>query len=285
MQQLGSMCFLAGLFLCSVCASRADARGSRIIVARHAEFFKNATVALGPEAVGVGGLVAEATPEQQAAKPAPPTEQRAPATEPLTGASNHRVVIDPGHGGDEPGSKGSRGTLEKDVVLDLAQATGEALRREGFEVHLTRTEDRTVSQDQRAAAANYWGADALVSLHASGEGRPQARGFEVMVAPDPGPDTDGQLWFGGQVGKAAESRRLAQALRSALGEVLPTFDRGLTELPNPMLEAAACPCCLIEVANLSWPSDEDMLLTAGGRAAIASAIARAVNAFFRGSSR
>ena len=228
-------------------------------------------------------LVAEAGSREAMQTPAP-SGRRAPGAEPQPGSVHHRVVIDPGHGGAEPGSRGSGGTLEKDVVLDLARAVEEALRREGYEVHLTRTEDRTVGQEQRAAAANYWGAELLVSLHASGEGRPQARGFEVMVAPDPGPASDGRLWFGGQTGNASGSRRLAEAVRSALGEVLSTFDRGVTQLPNPMLEATACPSCLLEVASLTWPSDEDLLRTSAGRAAIASAIARAVSAFFQDSS-
>ena len=191
-----------------------------------------------------------------------------------------RVVVDPGHGGDQAGSRAPRGAAEKDVVLHLARTIAEALRGRGFEVHLTRTDDRSLGEEQRAAVANYWQADLFLSLHASGVGRPQARGFEVMVAPEPGPGTDGRLWSAGQAGGGAESRRWAELLRAGLGGVLPTFDRGLVVLPNPVLEATVCPACLVEVGSLAWPGEEELLSTPAGRSAIAAAVTRAAEAFF-----
>jgi N-acetylmuramoyl-L-alanine amidase len=190
------------------------------------------------------------------------------------------VVVDPGHGGDEGGSHGPTGLLEKNVVLDLARAVAESLRRKGYVVYLTRTSDRAMRADQRAAIANYRQADLFLSLHASGVGRPQARGFEVMVSPQPGSVTDDRLWTGAQVKNATESRRWASVLRSTLGQLVSAFDRGVTELPNPVLEAANCPACLLEAASLAWPGEVDLLSTPAGRATLARGIGEAVEAFF-----
>jgi N-acetylmuramoyl-L-alanine amidase len=195
------------------------------------------------------------------------------------------VVIDPGHGGSSPGTQGPTGLQEKDLVLELAQTVAESLRRKGFLVHLTRAGDRSLRSDQRAAIANYRQADLFLSLHASGVGRPQARGFEVMVPPAPADGTDARLWAGAQVGKAAESRRWGELLRAALGQALTTFDRGVTEIPSPVLEATACPSCLLEAASLAWPGEVELLSTPSGRATLARGIARAAEAFFGDATR
>lgn len=193
-----------------------------------------------------------------------------------------RVCVDPGHGGDEPGTRGPGGLAEKDVVLALAQAAAQALREKGFEVHLTRLEDRTLGDAQRAAVANYWGAELFVSLHAAGEGRPQARGVEAFVAPEPPPGTDPRHWTAGQAGLGAESRRWAELLRSALGQNLATFDRGVSVAPQPLLEAVAAPACLVELGSLAWPQEAEYLRSPAGREAVAAAIAQAAETYFRG---
>jgi N-acetylmuramoyl-L-alanine amidase len=191
-----------------------------------------------------------------------------------------RIVIDPGHGGADAGSQGTGKLVEKTAVLELALVVAQHLGQRGFEVHLTRQEDRALELDQRAAVANYWQADLFLSLHAAGEGRPHARGFEILVAPEPPPGTDPTLWVGGQVGLTADSRRWAQRLRETLGETLSTFDRGLTMAENPALEGAHCPACLLEVGNLTWPQDSDLLVNPAGQAVVAEGVARAAEEFF-----
>lgn len=190
------------------------------------------------------------------------------------------VVIDPGHGGDAAGSAGAQGTVEKEAVLALARTVAERLRAAGFQVYLTRTDDRALGAAQRAGVANYRQADLFLSLHAAGEGRPQARGFELFLAPDPPAATDGRLWAGGQVGRTAASLRWAEALRAALGAALPSFDRGLKRIPTPLLEAVAAPACLLEAGSLSWSPEAELFFTDVGRATVADAVVRAAEDYF-----
>jgi N-acetylmuramoyl-L-alanine amidase len=192
-----------------------------------------------------------------------------------------RIVLDPGHGGPDIGTRGGGALEEKSAMLTLARDVAAKLRRKGYEVRLTRDGDRTLPAVDRAAAANGWDADLFLSLHASGTGRPLARGFELFVAPAPPSGADPRLWHAGQVGKIEESRRWAEVLRSNLSQALPTFDRGIVTLPSPLLEAVTSPACLLEVANLSFPDDADILLRAQTRSELASAIARAADEFFR----
>jgi N-acetylmuramoyl-L-alanine amidase len=191
-------------------------------------------------------------------------------------------VVDAGHGG-EPGSRGAAGgstALEKDVVLELALTTSEELRRSGFAVHLTRSGDHSIGMEKRAAVANYWGAELFLSLHAAGQERPQARGFEVFVAPEPDGSLAPDRWEAGQAGRGAASRRWAAAVQAALGDALATFDRGLSVIPSPLLEAVACPAVLVEVGTLAWPGDAEALTTAEGRQRIAGAVVAAAERYF-----
>lgn len=220
--------------------------------------------------------LAGATPARPAT--AEDTTGPAPAGTPV---APRRIVLDPGHGGPDRGAVGQAGVVEKDAVLALSQAVADRLGRDGHEVRLTRADDRSLGAEQRAAVANFWQAHLFLGVHASGAARPQARGFEVFVAPSPAPGTDPASWRGGQLGREAESRRWAQALGSALGQAAATFDRGVAELPNPVLEAVAAPACLLEAGNLSWPQEADWILTPAGRAQVAEAVARAVAEYFR----
>ncbi len=92
----------------------------------------------------------------------------------------HRVVIDPGHGGKDPGALGS-GVREKDVVLRLAHAVRRRLTREGLEVIMTRTDDSFLELEQRTAIANRMRADVFVSIHANASPRRRTSGVETYL--------------------------------------------------------------------------------------------------------
>lgn len=203
------------------------------------------------------------------------------AAERVHGTGQLRVALDPGHGGDDQGSRAAGVPSEKEAVLKLAQDVAARLRKRGFEVRLTREDDRVLSAAERAAAANRWEADLFLSLHASGSARSQARGYEVFVAAPAQPGTDPRLWAAGQVGREADSRRWAEEVRAAVGQAVSSFDRGVRQLPTPLLEAVAAPACLLEAGNLSWPEDAGVLLKPKGRAALAEALAGAAEGFFR----
>jgi N-acetylmuramoyl-L-alanine amidase len=89
------------------------------------------------------------------------------------------VVIDPGHGGSDPGATGSGRLREKDVTLRLAKQLRRELVRRGFEVVLTREGDRTLSLLERTALAEGAGGDVFVSLHANAARNRDAEGVEV----------------------------------------------------------------------------------------------------------
>ena len=108
-------------------------------------------------------------PPPTAGQPPQEPPAGAPAVEPLLPAPGvHTIVIDAGHGGDETGAHGGKGTLEKTVTLVVARRLKTVLEsRLGARVLLTRDDDRSVDLDQRAALANNNKADLFLSLHAN----------------------------------------------------------------------------------------------------------------------
>lgn len=89
------------------------------------------------------------------------------------------VVLDPGHGGQDPGAIGVGGIREKEVTLRLARRLERRLEDRGFRVLLTRDGDRTLSLEERTAIAAGSGGDLFVSLHANAAPRRAARGVET----------------------------------------------------------------------------------------------------------
>jgi len=91
------------------------------------------------------------------------------------------VVVDPGHGGGDPGALGIDGLREKDVNLGIARALATQLRARGFDVVLTREDDRALTLEERSAIAESAGGDVFVSIHANASRRKAARGIEVYT--------------------------------------------------------------------------------------------------------
>src|SRR5205814_6896547 len=125
---------------------------------------------------------------------AAPTEAPAPTPPPapppvppdLTGTSVpsspiRTMAIDAGHGGDDQGVVGGRGTKEKDLTLAVARRLKTAIEtRLGIRVLLTRDDDRNVPIDERTATANHNKADLFVSLHANASLRPRTTGAAIF---------------------------------------------------------------------------------------------------------
>ncbi|MEI6614352.1 MAG: N-acetylmuramoyl-L-alanine amidase [Chrysiogenales bacterium] len=84
----------------------------------------------------------------------------------LFGLKVRTIVIDPGHGGEDPGTSGQSGTREKDITLDIAKRLLQRLSRyDGYHILLTRTQDETLSLESRIEFANSQNADLYVSIH------------------------------------------------------------------------------------------------------------------------
>ncbi|HSE14873.1 MAG TPA: N-acetylmuramoyl-L-alanine amidase, partial [Candidatus Deferrimicrobium sp.] len=124
-----------------------------------------------------------AVPTASPAIPAPVESPRA-AVSPPAAARKHRVrvMIDPGHGGKDPGATGPTGLKEKDVVLAIGRRIREKLSRSGeFEVRMTRDEDVFIPLEERTAMANKGRADIFVSLHINASRNRRAEGYSTYV--------------------------------------------------------------------------------------------------------
>ena len=120
-------------------------------------------------------------------------------------ASRPLIVIDPGHGGRDPGAIGTTGTSEKTITLAAAQELRRQLEATGrYRVALTRTGDRTVSLAQRLAFARSHDADLLIAIHADASHNHRARGASVYVSSGSSPTT--------QLPAKGNSDRIARAL-------------------------------------------------------------------------
>ncbi|HEY1268305.1 MAG TPA: N-acetylmuramoyl-L-alanine amidase [Candidatus Binatia bacterium] len=118
-----------------------------------------------PELPKAVSLIEKPPASAQPAKPAPQVLRK--------------IVLDPGHGGKDPGAVGADGIAEKDIVLGIAQKLSEKLKSLGIEVVLTRKDDRFIPLEERTAIANAEAADLFISLHVNASPNPDARGVET----------------------------------------------------------------------------------------------------------
>lgn len=122
------------------------------------------------------GVTASAEPSnrEELAKPRPAPKQ------PAAIAKIRRIVVDPGHGGHDPGAVGQSGLQEKEVVLSIGLKLREKLQRElGLDVVMTRSTDVFIPLEERTAIANKVGADLFVSIHANAAPNRNASGIET----------------------------------------------------------------------------------------------------------
>ncbi len=109
----------------------------------------------------------------------PDAARGAPLRLPAALRSVRTIVIDPGHGGRDPGAIGVGGLREKDVTLRLARDLGRDLAGRGFRVAFTREDDRTIGLEERTAIAESVSGDVFVSVHANAARRRSVHGIET----------------------------------------------------------------------------------------------------------
>lgn len=141
-----------------------------------------------PDAVDTPGSVAAAPSSEDPAALPPAVAPSVPPSAPSGGSAvpvrKHRVrvMIDPGHGGKDPGAVGPTGLREKDVVLAIGRRIREKLERSGeFDVRMTRDDDVFIPLEERTAMANKGRADIFVSLHINASPNRRAEGFSTYV--------------------------------------------------------------------------------------------------------
>lgn len=235
--------------------------------------------------------------------PAPPAAPELPPALPLPGTEPRAIVIDPGHGGDELGAQGPRGTLEKEVTLAVARRLRTLIEtRLGLPVFLTRDDDRTMTLDERTAFANNHKAALFVSIHANAAVRPSMRGAEVyylsaeradaearrvsesdnVVLPTLGGGTrsiDAILWEMAQLRYLQQSAAFASVVEQTLRAKVEMSPRAVQQAPFRVLVGANMPAVLVEIGYLSNPDQEAMLASSDYQARVADALLDAIVRF------
>ena len=207
-----------------------------------------------------------------------------------------RVVIDPGHGGHDPGAK-TKGLTEAELVLDVALRLEQLLaKQDGFEVVLTRRVDTFVPLEERTAIANREGADLFLSIHANASTNSAARGIETyflnltanpdaeMVAARENAASSRSMNQLPDIVKAIalnnkihESRDFASMVQSSLHSQLQKTDAsvrnlGVKQAPFMVLLGATMPSVLAEISFITNKQDAAMLKTEKYRQHIAEAL-------------
>ena len=180
-------------------------------------------------------------------------------------AGPFRVVIDAGHGGNDPGAISPLLPLtEKDIALDVALRLGAALQRRGVQVTHTRTDDRDVALAERAALAARVGAQALVSVHLNSAPNAAASGAEAWHGSG---ERDGELAAALLDGVAPALRRQAVGMR------------GTRAGPELAVLRTPVPAALIELGYVTNPTDARALSVPTVRADVAEGLAEGLVRF------
>ena len=172
-----------------------------------------------------------------------------------------RVVIDPGHGGPDPGAVGIGGLRETDVVLDVSLQLARLLQARGVQVLLTRTTEVDVDLPPRVTLANSSGADVFVSVHANALSmeRPDVNGIETF-------------YFAG-----GRSQSLAEAIQQQLMAISPgTPDRGARPGRFFVIRRTVMPSALVEMGFVTGEVDAPRLADPAYRRRLAQAVAAGI---------
>jgi N-acetylmuramoyl-L-alanine amidase len=273
-----------------------------------------------PSGPAPAGSSANAAPGQApaiagpAAKPLPAEPDPAPAHQrPKPGTDKMvrmlTIALDPGHGGEDPGAMGSRGSREKDIVLAIAKRLKDKIEdHPNMRVLLTRDGDYFVPLGKRVEKARKVDADLFVSIHADAFVKPSARGSSVFVLSEKGATSSAARWLADKENQAdliggANSKghdpQLASVLfdlsttaqindsmkvgKAVLGEIggINKLHKGSVEQAGfAVLKAPDIPSILIETAFISNPEEEARLLDDAYQDKIADAIVKGIRRYF-----
>lgn len=217
------------------------------------------------------------------------------------------VVIDPGHGGSQPGAIGPSGLKEKDVVLDIALRMKRILQNDGFIIYLTREKDVDVSLESRPLMALQKKADVFISIHINSafqKGSPTARGVETYVLNSRHTDASAKdvadrenkaskFYNSGDdildiiLGDLAESASigfsldLADIVQKRLVQHTGLGNRGVKQAPFLVLKGANMAAVLVEAGFICNPNEEKLLKTSEFREKIAQALSQSVKDYLK----
>ncbi len=177
---------------------------------------------------------------------------------PVLPSDRPRIIIDPGHGGKDPGTIGIGGIQEKDIILPISLDVAEILRKQDIEVILTRDSDNFISLQGRTDMANDVDADLFVSIHANAINlsRPDVNGLETYFY--------------------KSGRRLAEVIHWSILNGVKIDNRNIRRARFYVLRHSTMPAVLVEVGFLTGAVDSSNLKDSNYRRQMAEAIARGI---------
>jgi len=245
-------------------------------------------------------LEGERARDRDTAAPAPPAKtQRRPII----------VVIDPGHGGEDPGAVGRRGTYEKNVTLAIARRLKALIDSEpGMRAMLTRDDDYYVALHARVQKARRVQADLFISVHADAFSTPSARGSSVFALSEHGATSAAARWLaqreneadliGGvnldsrepmlaqtlldlsQTAQISDSLRVGRSVLEGIGSINTLHKGSVEQAGFAVLKAPDIPSILIETAFISNPDEELKLKSEAHQQRFAESILGGVKRYF-----
>jgi N-acetylmuramoyl-L-alanine amidase len=262
--------------------------------------------------------LASSTPSTSSVSPPSPPPGKAPAPDKGSNVASrgsskakrlYTITLDPGHGGEDPGAIGHRGSYEKNVTLSIARR----LKRKiddtpGMRAMLTRDGDYFVPLAQRVVRARKVQADLYVSIHADAFVRPEARGSSVFVLSEKGASSSAARWLAQQENNSDliggvnlarqdnhlartlldlslaatinDSIKLGRAVLAALGDINTLHKSYVEQAGFAVLKAPDIPSILVETAFISNPEEEARLNDDAYQEKMAGAILRGIRRYF-----
>ncbi len=261
-----------------------------------------------------GGALPQVSPPDKPgdARPQVPTLDK-PAAAPQDPRSDSRrritVAIDPGHGGEDPGAIGRRGTHEKDVVLAIAKKLKAMIDAEpGMRAMLTRDADYYLPLAARVQKARRVHADLFISIHADAFSVPTARGSSVFALSEHGATSAAAKWLaqkensadliGGvnldsrdpvvartlldlsQTAQISDSLKVGRSVLEGIGAINPLHKAAVEQAGFAVLKAPDIPSILVETAFISNPDEELKLRNDRQQAHFAESIHAGIRRYF-----
>jgi len=219
------------------------------------------------------------------------------------------IAIDAGHGGEDPGAIGPRGTYEKDVVLAMSRRLAARIDREpGMRAVMTRNGDYFLSLRQRVENARKQGADLFISVHADAFKNPRARGSSVYVLSSKGATDEAARWLAARENAAdlvggvslddkddllasvlldlsqnasiGASLEVGEFVLNRLGAVNHLHKESVQQAGFAVLKAPDIPSILVETAFISNPGEEQKLREARYQEQLADALLTGIREYF-----
>ena len=239
-----------------------------------------------------------------------PSTPRAPSTPPRrSGARPILIAIDPGHGGEDPGAIGPRGTREKDVVLAIGRQLRDVINsKPNMRAYMTRDADFFVPLHVRVQKARRVKADIFISIHADAFTNTSARGTSVFTLSRKGASSAAARWLANKENAADliggidigaqdkntasvlldmstnaqinDSLKIGHRVLESLGRINGVQSRRVEQAGFAVLRAPDIPSILVETAFISNPTEELFLRDKANHRLIANAIVQGLDSYF-----